>query len=254
VAISSGADGIDVDSCIHVVIDSCNFTTGDDCISLKSGRGEEGYTINRPCLDVRITNCTFSDSHFACIGIGSETSAGIRNVHIEHCKCVGARTHAIYIKSRPGRGAFIEDIYVNDFEASNAQQGFLRLNTLNSGKQDEFPVPGDEGIPTVRNFQFSNIRVANMPVLVAGLEIHPRKPLVGFTLTDVSGTCVKGIELANVKGATIRNVRVTGLTGPLLSVFDVTGTGLTAAKKIDADALPKPPDPIEIPATPYQLH
>jgi polygalacturonase len=47
------------------------------------------------------------DSIFA-IGIGSETS-GIRNVLIENCKFV-AKTFAVYIKSRPRRGAFIEDI------------------------------------------------------------------------------------------------------------------------------------------------
>lgn len=254
VTITSGADGIDVDSCSHVVIDGCNFDTGDDCISLKSGRGEEGYTINRPTVDVRIVNCTFADSHFACIGIGSETSAGIRNVHIERCKCTAARSHAIYIKSRPGRGAFIEDIYVDDFDAAGAQQGFLRLNTLNSGKQDEFPVPGDEGIPTVRNFQFSNIHVTDVPVLVAGAEIHPRKPLVGFSLTNVTGTCAKGIELANVKNAVIRNIKVTGFTGPLLSIANVTGTGLAGAANIDVDKLPKAPDPVPAPATPYQLH
>jgi polygalacturonase len=254
VTIEGGADGIDVDSCRHVVIDGCNFTTGDDCISLKSGRGEEGHTINRPCEDVRITNCTFSDSHFACIGIGSETSAGIRGVHIEHCKCTGARSHAIYIKSRPGRGAFIEDIFLNDFDAAGAQQGFLRLNTLNSGKQDEFPVPGDEGIPAIRNFQFSNVHVTDMPVLVAALEIHPRKPLVGFSLTNVTGTCAKGIELANVKNAVIHNVKVTGFSGPLLAIANVTGTGLAGAEKIDDDKLPKAPEPVATPTTPYQLH
>ena len=110
VTINSGADGIDVDSCKHVVIDGCTFETGDDCISLKSGRGAEANTINRPCEDVRIANCTFNDRTFACIGIGSETSAGIRDVVVEHCKCIGARSHAVYIKSRPGRGAFVENM------------------------------------------------------------------------------------------------------------------------------------------------
>ena len=32
-------DGIDIDSCKHVHIDGCDISTGDDCISLKSGRG-----------------------------------------------------------------------------------------------------------------------------------------------------------------------------------------------------------------------
>jgi polygalacturonase len=253
VVFHSGADGIDVDSCKRVIIDGCTFETSDDCISLKSGRGEEAYTINRPCEDVHILNCTFNDKTFACIGIGSETSAGVRNVMIEHCKCVGARSHAIYIKSRPGRGAFVENITVNDFEASGAKQGFLRLNNLNSGKQDEFPVPGDAGIPLFREFHFSNIRVTDMPVLVQATEIHPRKPLVGFSLTNVTGTCAKGITLANMKDVVIRNVKVTGFDGPLLSISNVTGVGLAGAAAIDPAKMPKVPDAVPETEKAYEL-
>jgi len=252
--VNSGADGIDVDSCRHVVIDGCTFDTGDDCISLKSGRGEEGYTINRPTEDVRIVNCTFTDRNFACIGIGSETSAGVRNVLIEHCKCLGARSYAIYIKSRPGRGAYVENITVNDLDVSGVRQGFLRLNNLNSGKQDEFPVPGDAGIPEFRNFRFSNIRVNDVPALMHATEIHPRKPLIGFSLIGVTGTCQSGIMLANMRDVVLRNLHVTGFTGPLLSIDNVTGVGLAGAAKIEADKLPKTPEPITAPDKPYQLH
>ena len=253
VVFHSGADGIDVDSCRNVTIDGCTFETSDDCISLKSGRGEEGNTIDRPCENVRISNCTFSDKYFACIGIGSETSAGIRNVVIEQCKCLSARSHAIYIKSRPGRGAFVENIVVNGFEASGARQGFLRINNLNSGKQDEFPVPGDAGIPLFREFHFSNIRVTDLPLLVKATEIHPRKPLVGFSLTNVTGSCKHGIELANMKNVVIRNVKLTGLEGPLLSISNVTGVGLAGAAAIDPAELPKVPDAVSQPETPYKL-
>jgi polygalacturonase len=252
--VNSGADGIDVDSCQHTVIDGCTFETSDDCISLKSGRGEEGYTINRPCEDVRISNCTFNDRFFACIGIGSETSAGVRDVVIEHCKCVGARTQAIYIKSRPGRGAFVENISVNDMDVSGAKLGFLRLNNLNSGKQDEFPVPGDAGIPEFRNFRFSNIRVNDEAALVQATEIDHEKPLVGFSLTNVTGTCKSGIELANMRDVVIRNIKVTGFEGPLISIDNVTGVGLASAAKIDPAKMPKAPEPIPEPEKPYQLH
>ena len=251
VTVKSGADGIDVDSCKNVVIDGCDFDTTDDCISLKSGRGAEGYTILRPTEDVHISNCSFMDSSWACIGIGSETSGGIRNVHVEHSKCLGAGTFAIYIKSRPGRGAFIEDIYMNDLEVSGAKQGFLRLNILNSGLQDEFPVPGDEGIPTVRNFRFTNIREKDAPILVDGASIHPHKPLEGLTLANITGTCGKGISLANIHNAEIRNITVTGFTGPLISTNNVTGTGLQGATALEA---PKVQDPISAPAEPYKLH
>jgi hypothetical protein len=178
-----------------------------------------------------------ADSIFACIGLGSETSGGIRKVRIEHCKFTGARTFAIYIKSRPGRGAFIKDIAADDLDVSGTQGGFLSLNILSSGLQDQAPVPGDEGIPTIRNFRFSNVRVSDCPVLVDGVRIHPRKPLEGFSLVNVTGTCTKGISLANVKKAEIRNVRVTGLTGPLFSIHTVTGKGLSGAATLVPPAI-----------------
>src|SRR5262249_24027428 len=76
-------DGIDIDSCRRVRIESCDISTGDDCIALKSGRGMEGFREAQPTEDVLITGCTLADSIFACIGIGSETSGGIRDVRIE---------------------------------------------------------------------------------------------------------------------------------------------------------------------------
>jgi polygalacturonase len=233
-------DGIDVDSCKHVYIDGCDIATGDDCISLKSGRGMEGFTLLRTTEDVHISNCTFADSIFACIGIGSETSGGIRNVHIEHCKFTAAKSFAVYMKSNVGRGAFIEDINVNDIEVSGVSGGFLRFNITGSGLQDQVPVPGIEGIPTTKNFRFTNIKVTDVPVLVDGVNIHPDKPLDGFVLNNITGTCGKGISLANIKNADIKNIKVTGFAGDLLKVYNVTGKGLEGAATIAA------PKPIEV--------
>jgi polygalacturonase len=233
-------DGIDIDSCRHVLIDNSDIATGDDCIAIKSGRGMEAYQLLRTTEDVLITNCTFADSIFACIGIGSETSGGIRNVRIQHCKFTHAQTFAVYIKSRPGRGAFIEDISADDLDVSGMVGGFLRLNILNSGLQDQMPVPGDEGIPTVKNFRFSNVRVKDVPVLVDGISIHPHKPLQGFSLINVTGTATKGITLANIVGAKLRDIKVTGFAGSLVSINNVTGDGLKGAAAIDPPKLPEP--------------
>jgi polygalacturonase len=251
VTVKSGADGIDVDSCKHTVIDGCTFETGDDSISLKSGRGAEGNTIGRVCEDTLITNCTLSDAGFACIGIGSETAAGVRGVRIEHCKFIHARSHAIYIKSRVGRGAFIEDISVTDADVSGMGQGFLQIGDLTVGKSDgDASVPGLAGVPELRNFRFSNIRVTDVPVLVDAVKIDPRKPLEGLTLTNVTGTCRKGISLGNVKGAHLSGIKVTGFAGPLLSTANVTGTGLSGAVRIEG---PVAPELFAAPAVPYQL-
>jgi polygalacturonase len=244
-------DGIDIDSCKHVRIDGCDIETGDDCIAIKSGRGMEGYTLMRTTEDVHITNCTFADTIFACVGIGSETSGGIRNVLIENCKFTKAKTFAVYIKSRPGRGAFIEDIVCRNLDVSGMEGGFLRFNILGSGLQDENPVPGDDGIPTIKNFSFSDVRVTDVPVLVDGASIHPAKPLQGFTLTNVTGTCKKAITLANINKARLDKINVKGYTGPLVSVYNVNGKGIEGAAAMDA---PKVADAIVAPLEEYKLH
>ncbi len=248
--VEGGADGIDVDSCERVVIERCSFDTGDDCIALKSGRGEEGNRIARPTRDVRISDCSFRDAHWACIGIGSETSAGISGVLVERCRFLGAKTHAVYIKSRPGRGAFITDITMRDLEVSGVGQGFLRLNFLGSGKQDAFPVQGLAGHPHVARFAFSNVRVVGVPVLVDAREVDPERPLEGLSLSNIRGTCARGIALANIRGARLRDIAVTGYEGPLLSVYNVSGSGLAGAVPLSK---PAPGEPVPVPATPYRF-
>jgi polygalacturonase len=254
VTFKSGADGIDVDSCKHTVIDGCTFDTGDDSISLKSGRGAEGNDIGRVCEDTLITNCTMSDSGFACIGIGSETAAGVRNVRIEKCKFIHARSHAIFIKSRVGRGAFVEDVSATDCDVSDMRLGFLQITNTSTGKDDgAADVIGEAGIPLFKNFRFTNIRVTDVPMLVDATKIDPLKPVDGLTLTNITGTCKKGIELAYVKNVHLTGIKVTGFDGPLLAIADTTGTGLTGAAKFDTSKLPKVPDPAPAPETPYVL-
>jgi len=251
---TGNGDGIDVDSCKHVHISKCDIATGDDCISLKSGRGLEGFTLKQITEDVTIEDCTFSDNIFACIGIGSETSGGIKDVKVRRCKFTGAKTFALYIKSRPGRGAALEDLLFEDLDVSGTYGGgLLRFNLLASGLLGEDPVPGLEGIPQGKDFTFRNIRIAPeavVPVLVDGAGVHPNKPLQGLTIENITGPCKKGITLANARAVVIRGVKVTGFDGPLLSTLNVTGVGLAGAAK--AEAL-KTPDAVPAREKPFKL-
>ena len=222
-------DGVDVDSCKHVRIESCDINTGDDCIAIKSGRGMEGYRAARPTEDVLISHCTLGDNNFACIGIGSETSGGIRNVQIEHCKFTHAKSYAIYIKSNTGRGAFIEDISARGLDVATAPGGFLRINLTGSGIKDPEPVPGDEGIPSAKNFSFRDVKV-NCGTLVNAAQTSPVKPINGFSLVEVSGTCQKAITLANLANAVLHDIHVTGYEGLFLTQTNVQGVGLEAVK------------------------
>ncbi|SEG62905.1 Tat (twin-arginine translocation) pathway signal sequence [Bryocella elongata] len=243
-------DGIDIDSCSDVLIERCDIATGDDCISLKSGRGEEAYVLGLATENVVIRDCTFADSIFACIGIGSETSGGIRNVKIERCKFTGAKTFALYIKSRVGRGHSLENITAEDLDVSRMAGGFLRFNLTASGLLGEDPVPGLDGIPNAKGLVIRNVRVKDVPVLVDGMNVHPLKPLEGFTLENVTGTCAKGITLTHARHVVLKDIHVTGYAGPLLSIADVTGRGLEGAVTIEAA---KAPEVVVAPAVAYKL-
>ena len=219
--ITGGRDGIDIDSCQNVLIADCRLNTGDDCISLKSGRGAQAVAIGRPTEDVVISGCTLVDRHFACVGIGSETSGGIRNVRIVHCRLTAPRSCGIYIKTRIGRGGVIENIFGDDLDVLGG--GFLRINLVSTGNSNtaDDPVPGLAGYPQGKNFSFSNVRLENAAVLADVSKIAPERPLEGLALSNITGACSKGISLANVTDANLSNIHVTGYTGALLTQKNV---------------------------------
>src|SRR5688500_15733730 len=52
-------DGLNPDSCNGVLIERCTFDTGDDCITLKSGRDRDGRRVGRPTENVIVRDITF---------------------------------------------------------------------------------------------------------------------------------------------------------------------------------------------------
>jgi polygalacturonase len=227
VTIRSQRDGIDVDSCERVRIAECDLDTGDDSISLKSGRGLDGARIAKPTADVTITNCVLVGRRFACVGIGSETSGGIRNVQIAHCRMT-SRTYGVYIKTRIGRAGVIENISGDDLDILGG--GFLRINLVGAGNLNtaDDPVPGLAGYPQGRNFRFANVRLAGASVLVEAKEIAPERPLIGLSLSNVTGNCTRGVALANMTQVELHQIKVTGFSGPWLTQTNVQGNGLSS--------------------------
>ena len=218
-------DGIDVDSCANVRITNCDIDAGDDAIALKSGRGQEGVSVARPTENVYIADCKLG-SAFAGLAIGTEMSGGVRDVKFERCTFTRG-SNSIFIKSRIGRGGFIEEIEGRDLEArANA---FLRIDLITKGIQDEQPVQGFDGIPVARNLRFENVTAHNVPFLVDAALIPPERPLEGFKLININGTCGKAIELANIRDAELRDIDVRPKREPVLRTVNVTGRGIENA-------------------------
>ncbi len=224
-SINSNSDGIDVDSCNGVLIERCDINTGDDGVVLKSGRGLAAQNLNRPCENVVIRDSRLEASIFAGLALGSEMSGGIRNVKVQNCVIAG-KQNAIYIKSRDGRGGYMENV---DFENLTILKSptFIGIDLIKKGIQASDPVAGDtDKWSRVKNFSFNKIHVQNVGDLVLATNIPAARMLDGLTLSDISGTCTHAISIANMTNVNLSKIRVTGFSGALLTTTNVSGKGL----------------------------
>jgi hypothetical protein len=57
------------------------------------------------------------------------------------------------------------------------------------------------------------------------------KPLEGFVLSGLSGSCGHGITLANMGRVVLEHIDVEDFSGPKIAAADVTGRGLAGAPR-----------------------
>ena len=147
-------DGCDPESCNDVLIDNCNFNTGDDCISPKSGTDADGRRVNVPCQNVVIQNCRFENGHGA-LCMGSSMSGGIRNVFARNLTMTNPNLlDCLRLKTNSDRGGYIEDIYVRDATVKGVLDAGLNINFFYGGGE------GGGFNPTVKNIFMRNVHFA----------------------------------------------------------------------------------------------
>lgn len=116
-------DGIDLEMTRNVLVENCNFDQGDDGVVIKSGRNQDAWRIGRPTENVVARNCNIANAH-CLMGIGSEISGGIRNIYMHHCTVPKSVFRLFFVKTNHRRGAFVEDVYMEDVEADHADTVF----------------------------------------------------------------------------------------------------------------------------------
>lgn len=104
-------DGWDPDSSSDCVIFNCVFNTGDDSVSIKSGKNPQGNEVNIPTKGVRVFDCRCTMGHG--ITIGSEMSGGVEDVKIWDCDMEAALC-GFEIKGTAKRGGYVKEIHVYD--------------------------------------------------------------------------------------------------------------------------------------------
>jgi polygalacturonase len=160
-------DGCDPESCKNVLIEGCTFDTGDDCIAIKSGRNNDGRNTPIPTENVVIRNCFMKDGHGGVV-MGSEISAGVRNVFVENCKMDSPDLdRVIRIKSNTVRGGVIENIYVRNIEVGQCAEAVFRVELKYEKKDGTGPY-----LPVIRNVELRNVHSnqSKYGVFIEGLD------------------------------------------------------------------------------------
>ena len=161
-------DGCDPESCEDVIIEGCNFHTGDDCIAIKSGRNADGRKWNVPSKNIIVRNCVMEDGHGGVV-IGSEISGGCNNVFVENCKMDSPNLERVLrIKTNSCRGGLTENIYMRNVEVGQCREAVMRINLNYEPKE-----AAKRGFnPTVRNVYMENVtcQKSKYGILLNGLD------------------------------------------------------------------------------------
>ncbi len=120
---NSNNDGIDLEYTSDVLIENITFDNSDDNVAIKAGRDDEGRANSAtPSENIVMRNCRLKGLH--AFVIGSEMSAGVRNVFVQNCKAHGYLKRGIYFKTNPDRGGYIKDIYIDNIELNKTEDLF----------------------------------------------------------------------------------------------------------------------------------
>lgn len=181
-------DGIDPDGCKNVLIEDCFVDTGDDCICLKSGRDEEAWKIGRPCENVIVRRCTTKAGNGGFV-IGSEMSAGVRNVLVEDCYFDGT-SRGVRLKTRVGRGGVVENVFIRNIRMENIKNDAILMDLNYDGE----PIERD------MNYRESHINIAHAPVLqnIHIENVNCNNSKIAIQLIGLPGDYLKGLLFKNI--------------------------------------------------------
>jgi unsaturated rhamnogalacturonyl hydrolase len=172
-------DGCNPDSSKDVLIEGCRFDTGDDCISIKSGRNDDGRRVGVASENLIVRNCTMKDGHGGVV-LGSEVSGGCRNIFVENCDMDSPHLERVLrFKSNARRGGVIENILVRNVRVGRVLESIITVDF----NYEEGPNGAHK--PVLRNVQLEHVTS----------EASPRI----FYIASFPGATVDGIRLAHCR-------------------------------------------------------
>ncbi len=212
---AQNSDALDLESCRNGLVEGCRFDTGDDGITIKSGRDEPGRQRGVPTENFIIRDCIVYHAHGGFV-IGSEMSGGVRNLYVSDCTFMGSDV-GLRFKTARGRGGMVENIYVTDINMTNIPGEAILFDMYYAAK-DPVPVAGgsnelptieaqplNAGTPQFQHFYIRNIvcKGAETGILIRGL---PEMAIKDISIENAFIECNKGLVCVEAEGVLLKNV------------------------------------------------
>ncbi|ADY50899.1 glycoside hydrolase family 28 [Pseudopedobacter saltans DSM 12145] len=204
-------DGIDIESSKNVLIEYCTLSCGDDCFTMKAGRGEDGLRVNKPTENVVVRFCLAKEGHGG-ITVGSETAAKINNLYV-HDTVFDDTGVGIRFKTRRPRGGGGANYYYERIRMNLRDEAF-RWDMLGSpmhvGKLAErLPaLPINSLTPSFKNTSAKDIIVENAKAFVR-IEGIPETPMQNFRLENAVIKSKRLFTAQDAGNITIKNTTIT---------------------------------------------
>jgi len=195
-------DGIDLDGCEDVLIENCDFNSGDDAICLKS-------SLN-PCRNVVVRDCVLS-SNTAALKLGASSSGGFIDISVTNCRFHDCPMGAIKLELVDGgrlENIAISRIVMEDvgsplfIRLGNRGRIYTKRTGRGVGQRDD---ARNEGAPvgSVRNICISDV--------VAEVTIEDRAKTARATYKQLKGDDFSGVT--DKERSKAGPIMITGIPG-----------------------------------------
>jgi polygalacturonase len=221
-------DGFDIESSKDVLIENIMFDNHDDNVVVKSGRDREGREgaivagtelehipseyikegrIGGIAENIVARNCVFKGHH--AFAVGSEASAGARNIYIVDNIGVQNVKMGVFIKSSRARGGITENIFIYNLKLNIVEDDVISINPNYDGDTLS------PNIPQFRNIHIENVTVENAH---NGIRVYgwQEKPTQDITLKNIDVQFDPGykdnlkLDIINGKNIILKNVTIGG--------------------------------------------
>ncbi len=198
---SPNTDGCNPESSDHIHVIGVNFSVGDDCIAIKSGKYDMGMRYHRPTSDMVVRNCLMAYGHGAVV-LGSEMSGGIKNLTVTQCY-FKQTDRGLRIKTRRGRGKYgiidgitFTNIYMEDVLTPLVINMYYYCDE--DGKTEyvwsKEKLPIDDRTPYLGEFTFRDIVCKNVHVAAGFFYGLPEVPIKKITLDHIDISYAKDLQ------------------------------------------------------------